>query len=179
VCVPAVPLLIAATAVSAAGSIASGVQQSQQATYQAKIAEQNRQLAVQARRDAIDQGQRDQIQEGRKQAQLQGAQRVALAGSGVDTTFGTADTLAEGTALVGSENVQQIDRNTAATAKSYGINAMNYGAQEAGAKAQASNALINTAFSTAGTILGGASQVGKLNMIKNAGTKLPYDLSGF
>lgn len=166
-------LIAAAAAVSAAGSVVSGIQAQQQGKYEAKVADNNAILAAQARRQAIDKGVTDQIREDRRSAQLQGAQRLALASSGVDTTYGTAADLAGDAALIGSENRQDIVTNTQRAAQGYAIDAANDRAQASAARMRGDSALVNGLFQAGGTILGGVSQVKKANAAQR------YGLSGY
>lgn len=173
-CGPAIPaLLIASTALTAAGTVVSGIQAKQQGDYQAQVANNNAQLAAQARREAIDQGTINQVREDRKAAQIQGQQRLALASAGVDTTYGTAADLASDSALIGSENRQDIVTNTQRAAQGYAIDAMNDRSQATAAKMKGNSALVSSLFQAGGTILGGASQVSKYN----AGQK--YGMAGY
>lgn len=176
-CDPTGGLLIAAAAVSAAGSVVQGIQAKQQGDYQASVARINQNLAAQDRRTAIDQGVVDQVREDRKAAQLQGQQRVALAGAGVDTTFGTAGDLAGDASLIASENRQDIVTNTDRQARGFAIQSMNYGAQAQAAKMQGNSALVNGLFQAGGTILGGATQVKKYQAGQRYGFN-GYDNSG-
>lgn len=161
-CDPISISMAAATAISAAGSVVQGVQARQQANYEAKVDDINRNMAVQARREAIDQGQIAQVRADRQASQVEGEQRVAAAGSGVDANYGTASSLATDAALTASENRQDIATNTDRTAMGYSLNADNYASQAVAAKARGRDALVNGLFSATGTILGGAAQVGKM-----------------
>ena len=136
-CAPLLPALaIASAVVTAGGQIYSGINQSKSATYQA----QNYQ----------------------KLSALKGQQQAAMSANGIDTNFGTALNAQEDVSAIGAQDTGTIYQNTARESKGYLVSAANYIDQAAADRANASSALVGTAFGVAGTALGGATQYGKL-----------------
>lgn len=155
-----VSLTIAATAVSAAGTIFGGIQQSQMHRYEAGITQNNAIYADRQAADALERGKQAQVDHFRKVAALKGQQTAAFAAEGVDVGFGSPLDVLGDTAVMGMEDAFRLAENANREAQGYRIEAQNYRAQRSASKAAATNTLISTAFDTASTILGGASQVG-------------------
>ena len=160
-CEPAT-LAIVGTAVAAAGSIVSGVNQNQQAKYQAKIATQNAALDRKAAQDAMERGSIEEARQYRKTSQVLGAQRAALAANGLDTTFGSAADIQTDTETLGWEDAQTIRNNAVREATGFEISASNNVGKAASSRAAGKAALIGGFFDAGSTILSGASQVKKL-----------------
>ncbi len=162
-----VTLAIAATAVSAAGSIVSGVNQSNQMRYGARVAEANAAMDRAAAQDAIDRGAKEEQRQYRKNAQVQGQQRVALAANGLEVDFGSAGDIQDDAKMIGWEDASTIRQNAIREAKGYEISAANNVDKAASSRAGAKAAVIGSVFDAGSTILSGASQVGKLRAAKN------------
>lgn len=158
----AVPLAIAATAVTATGQIVSGIGQANQAAYAAQVAEQNRRIAADQAKDAEANTAIAAQQRYRQLAQTRGAQQAAMAANGVDINFGTATELDRDTVMIGAEDIGQIYK--AGNQKVIGLDreGWNYQAEANAQRAKASGAIVNGLFSAAGTALSGASQVAKM-----------------
>ena len=167
-------LSVGSTALAAGGQILQGVQAKQSANYEAKVDQQNAAMAAQARREAIDQGVINQVREDRKSAQIEGEQRVAMAGAGVDTTFGSAADLSSDSALIASENRQDIVLNTQRQAQSYAVSAWNDQASATAARYKGDSALTGSFMSAGATILGGAMQVKKIGLFQSGKTGFGY-----
>lgn len=157
-----VSLTIAATAVAAGGKIMSGVASAKQAGYAASISHQNAVLAEGQARDSIENTKLEAARRYREGAQLSGQQTASMAANGVDLSFGSAAQTAGDTAMITGEDVGQIYKAGNERTKGYEINAFNYNADAAAKKAQKKAAIIGTVFDVAGTVLGGASQTGKM-----------------
>jgi hypothetical protein len=168
-CVDPLTMAVAATAVTAATTVVSGVQQHQQGRYQARVAKRNQQMAAEGARDAIDRGRREQVIHGRRTAALRGQQTVGMAANGIDVAFGSGLTTLGDTAMIGAEDAAILRENTVREARGYQIEAANYGAQAAASRQAASGALFGTALSLGGTILSGASQVRRIKAAQAAG----------
>lgn len=140
----------------------SGIAANQQATYQARIADQNKVMAQNASADALDRGRIAATQQYRHNAALKGEQNAAMAANGVDTSFGSAADLVGDTAMITSQDALTVRENARRESMGYAIEGYNYDAKARGARATAKNALIATAFDVASTALGGASQTSKL-----------------
>lgn len=172
-----VTLTVAATAVAAIGTGYSAMSANAQAKYERNVAEENRKHEVAAADDARKRGEIEQIRHYRALSQRLGDQRATMAASGLDVTFGSAADLMTDTAMLGYEDSAIIAENTAREVKGYEINAANYTMQGRAAKARGKAALISGALDIGSTILGGASQVGKLKASAGAGAK--SNLGGF
>lgn len=163
-CGPAAPFLAAGAAVlSAAGTIQGGLAAKAQGKYQAAVATQNASLANAQARDAMDRGRIEQVRLYRQQSQLQGRQQAAFAANGIDAGFGSALDVAEDTAMIGQEDALTLNKNTLRETKGYEISAGNYKSEAYAAKAKGKAAFTNSLFSAGSTLLGGASQFGKMN----------------
>lgn len=139
---------LAAMAVSAATGVASSIQssrnaaaqakaQSNQAQYQAKIAEQNQQLAQEQasaqRRTAYE----EQLNTRRKAAALIGSQRAAAGASGMVTDYGSFADVADDAAMRAEIDAVNAYNKGMDTAYNTEIQAWNYGSQATGYEAQA------------------------------------------
>ena len=163
-CVPAIaaPLLMASTAISAGGAIMGAIGQSQQASYAAQVAENNRRTTEQQANETANNTALEAQRRYRALAQTKGQQQAAMAANGVDINFGTAVDLSRDTAMIGAEDVGQIYRAGNEKLKGFDVQAQNYAAEAAAGRAKASGALVTGFLGAAGTALGGASQVAKL-----------------
>lgn len=158
-----VSLGIAATVVSTAGAVTSGIGQAQQSRYQAQIADQNARLANDQARDSIENTNLEAQRRYRALAQTKGAQTAAMAANGVDLNFGSPVDIQKDTAMVGAEDIAQIYKGGNERTRGFDINAFNYKSQAAANRAQASGALMKGIFDGVSTALGGASQAGFMN----------------
>jgi len=155
-------LTVAATAVSAAGSIASGIQASSAANYGAQVAEQNKHLEREAAQDAIERGEEEKRRLGRDIAQRVGQQTARLGANNVDITTGSAARTIQDTQDLGAEDQATLAENIQRQVKGHQINVFNFESERRAKKAEAGAAKLNTAFSVGSTVLGGATQFSKL-----------------
>lgn len=155
-------LALAASAVSAAGSIYGGLAANAQGKYASAVAEQNAGLANEQARDAKERGQKDAQLLYRKYSQLKGQQQAGMAANGIDTAFGSALDVQRDTAMMASEDADALHRNTAAEMKGFEINAANFRSQAQASRMQGKNALVGSLFQAGGSLLDGASQFGQL-----------------
>lgn len=154
-------LTVAATALSAAGTITSTMGAVQQAKYEANLAEYNRKLESQKAADALERGNIEVRNAARQEAALMGAQRASMAANGIDVSFGSASDLIADTAMLAQEERLTIRENTRREMMGYDINAANYGAKANAARNAATGALWSGAFQLGSTIAGGAQRFGK------------------
>ena len=159
-CNPAL-LAVAATAVTAAGQIQSGIYASRMARYQAQVAEQNKQMTREGAIDAIGRGQDEQRQLGRAVAQRVGAQTARMGANNVDLGFGSAARTVEDTKMVGREDSEALAENVRRQVRGFQIDAWGFESEKRAAKAESKQAIVGTAFGVASTVLGGASQYAK------------------
>lgn len=162
-------LALGAAAVSGAGQLYSGIYASQAAGYQAQIAQQNKALSRENAQDAIERGQEDQRRLGRETAQRVGSQRARIAGNGIDVGFGSAARVVDDTQAIAAEDAGFIAENTRRQVRSYQIDAFNFESERRAALAEKKNAKIATAFSVAGTALGGATQYSEFRAKQGSG----------
>ena len=160
-CDPVTITMVAATAVSAAGQLQSGLYASRVAQYRGQVAETNKQLERESAIDAIGLGQEDQRRLGRDVAQQVGSQTARMAANNVDITMGSAARTIEDTKMIGREDSQTLAENVRRQVKGYQINAWNYESEKRAAKAEARQAKVAAAFGAASTVLGGATQYAK------------------
>ena len=158
-CIAAAPLLIAAAAVSAAGTAYSGYQAVRESRYQNDIAQQNAKLERDAAYDSEVRGQRSEMQKWREIAATRSAQIAAFAANGFDTSFGSAADVTGDTLALGFEDTNTIRENASREARGHIISAQNYREQGAAALRSGKQAAIKAGFQTVGTILGGAGQL--------------------
>lgn len=161
-CNPAL-LAVGAAAVTAAGQIQGGIYQSQMSRYQAKVAEQNKQLSREGAADAIVQGQDQQRQLGREVSGRVGAQTARMAGNNVDITSGSAARVIADTQMIGREDSEALNENIRRKVKGLQVDAWNFESKKRASKAEGKQALIAAGFSAASTLLGGAQQYAKFS----------------
>jgi hypothetical protein len=165
-CLPAaaaIPLAIASTVVSAGAQLYAGSAQRNQANYEAAVAQQNRNLELQARSRALEQNTIDQTRHWRRVSQQIGDQVARQAASGLDVSFGSSADLIGDAAAIGYEDSALINRNTVEQIRGYEINASNYEASGRAAKARGKAAMVGSILSATGTILGGAKQISNMS----------------
>ena len=130
-----------ALAAAAIGSVVGGIQQSNAASDQAKIAERNQQQAQEAAKQSrIEAGERADISR-RDTQRLKSKQLVGFLSSGVRLEGTPLDVLAE-TERLGEEDVQSILRGGEARASEFGAQAANFGLQGDIARTKGRGALI-------------------------------------
>ncbi|MBB5685649.1 hypothetical protein FHS49_001657 [Sphingobium boeckii] len=135
---------------------------SAQAKGQAAQAAVNRDEANRSAMDAMERGNIEQQQHYRKVSATMGSQRAAMAANGLDISFGSAADLVGDTAMYGQEDAATIAQNTVREARGFEIEAANYSAQGKSAKLAAKGAIVKGVFDMGSSILGGATQYGKL-----------------
>lgn len=156
-------LTVGATVLTAGAQVYSGMAANAQGKYEAKIAGQNAALARESVKDAQSRQAIEQQRHWRKVAAAMGMQRAQAAAAGLDVDFGSPGDLQEDTLMIGYEDASTINENYGKEIKGYDIEAANYTMQGRAAKARGKAAEIGGFLSAGGTILGGASQVGKMN----------------
>ena len=161
-CLPAAPLALIGTALSAVGTGVAALQANAQANYQAQIAERNAGMEREAAQQEQENTRQAALAHYRQVAQLKGQQIVGAAANGVSIDFGTAgDTLAD-TEMLSREDAKRIYQQGNQNVRGHDIGASNY-MGEANAQRQAGKAaLIGGAFKMGSTVLGGASQYAQL-----------------
>lgn len=151
-------LLIAATAVSAAGAAYTGYQSYQAGRYQNEVAKQNAAMERASAQEAEEIGQRDELRKWREIAAVRSSQIAAFAANGFDTSFGSASDVVADTLSLGREDAQTIRANAGKAARGHLITAQNYIEQGKAAARQGRAAATGAIFEVGSTILGAAGQ---------------------
>lgn len=155
------PFTIAATAISAAGSMVSANAQSQAMKYQAKVDEMNARIEDKRAVDAIERGQKEEQLQRREVSAFMAKQTAAQAAAGLDVGYGSPLQTIVDTAVLGELDAMQIRKNAEIEAYDRKVGAANYRASADMNRAGARNAMIGGFFDAAGTIVGGAGQAWK------------------
>lgn len=156
-------LAVASTVVTAGSQIYAGQAANAQAKYEGKIADRNAQYERENIKDAQGRRNVEQMRHWRRVSQLMGQQTAEQAGAGLDVNFGTPAEILEDTAMIGAQDSQTINENFAKEVKGYDINAANYTMQGRAARARGKQAVVGSLLGAGGTILGGASQIARIN----------------
>jgi len=162
-------LTVAATVVTAGSQIYAGAAANAQAKYEGKIADRNAKYEREAGADAMNRRNIEQMRHWRRVSQMMGNQRAQMAGQGLDIEFGSPAEIIDDTLTIGKEDSQTINENFAKEIKGYDINAANYTMQGRAARARGKAAVVGSLMSATGTILGGASQIGRMNFSAGPG----------
>lgn len=120
---------LVSTAFQMYGSYQQGKAQQAQYDYQAKVNENNRQIAEWQAQDALDRGEIEEKKHRIKVSRLKGTQRSVLAANGVEVDSGSAlDTILD-TAELGELDALTIRSNSERESYDYKVAAMNQGAE--------------------------------------------------
>lgn len=160
-CDPAT-LMIAATVASAASAGVGALTASQQANYQAKIAERNAAMEREAAVQEQENTRQAALKHYREVAQLKGQQIVGAAANGVGVDFGTAGDMLADTEMLSREDVDRIYKQGFQNVRGRDIQASNYTAEASAQRSAATGALVKGAFDMGSTVLGGVSQYNKM-----------------
>jgi hypothetical protein len=160
--VAAAPLILGGVGagISAIGAIGSGYSNAAQANYQAQVAENNRQIALQNRNYAIQAGETATTTQGLKERSQAGATTAGLAASGLDVNTGSARAVRTSQAEIGEQNVEQTSANALLTAYGYQTQATGYEAEATLEKAAAPRDIAAGYLGGLGTLASGASTLG-------------------
>lgn len=158
-CYAAIPYVMAAMA--AYGAYSSAASQKAQAGYQAKVAENNANIAELQAQDAKARGDKASFDVRRKYAALMGTQRASLAARGLDITDGSANAILQDTAYFGAYDENTTRANAAREAWGYRVRAagMQSDASAYSATADAINPLLSGGLAGAGTWFSSAQSV--------------------
>ena len=154
-------LTLAATAVSAASSVISGIGAAQQANYSAQVNDQNVKLANEQAKDSLANTNLEAQRRYRQLAQTQGRQQAAMAANGVDLNFGSPVNVQQDSAMIGGEDIGQIYKAGFQQTRGHDISAWNYASQAAADRARAKGAMLQGVLGGLSSVLGGASQLNK------------------
>lgn len=164
-----VTLTIAATAVSAAGTLYGGYRANQEAKYNAAVSRNNATLEQQQAADALSRGRDEETKHWRQVAMLKAQQIAAFAANGLDTSFGSAADIVVDTAIIGAADAASIRENTQREARGYLISAQNLRQEAKQQRRAGRDALFGSVVSATGTVLSGASQVAGMKPMSAGG----------
>jgi hypothetical protein len=160
-CLPAaaaIPLVIASSVVSAAGQVMQGQQAAAQGKYEAAVDRQNAGMEVDAAHQSILAGQDERRDFWRKVAQVKGQNIASMAANGIDVGYGSAARLQDDTQMLANDDAKNLYRGIEERTKGHLIDAGNYQSQAKAAKQRGKDALTNSYFGAASSVLGGLSQ---------------------
>ncbi len=160
-CDPVSLTLVAATVLTAGSQVYGGLAANALGKYENRVAQENARREEAKVGDAVERGNIEQMRRYRLAAQQQGEQRAQAGLFGLDLGIGTTLDQVIDTGRIAGEDVAIIGENTRREIGGFDINAANYRAQGAAARAAGKGALVGSILSAGGTLLGGASQVGK------------------
>lgn len=154
-----IPLAIAGVAISALGTVASGIAAGKQASYQSEVAKTNSQIATQNQQRAAQATATQTEITGQKAAQQLGQVRAAYGANNIDVNSGSAATVQQSQRQTGY--LEQENTNYEGAQQTYG-----YGVQAAGEQAQAglygmeaAEAPIGAGIGAVGSVLSQAPQI--------------------
>jgi hypothetical protein len=156
-------LTVAATVVTAGSQIYAGQAAAAQGKFEGQIAERNAKLEEASKADAIERRNTEQMRLWRRVTQRLGEQRATAAASGLDVNFGSIADLQEDTLMIGMEDSSALNENFTKEIKGYDINASNYRMEGAAARYRGKSARFGSYLAATGTLLAGATQVGKMH----------------
>lgn len=139
----------------AMGQMQQANAQAQAAEYQAKVQDNNAQLAEFKARDAIVRGNQEQKKQREYTAQVAGRQRVAMAANNIDVGYGSALDAAVDTAMLGDLDALTIRSNSYREAYDNKIAATNERAGAGLSRMEAQNARAGGMLAAVGTLVGG------------------------
>lgn len=163
-----VTLAVAATAVTAVGTLYGGYRANQEGQYNAAVARNNATLEQQQAADALSRGRDEEVKHWRQVAALKSQQIAAFAANGLDTSFGSAADIVADTAVIGAADAAAIRENTQREARGYLISAQNLQQEARQQRRAGRDALIGAGIDATGTVLSGASQVQKMRPIPSS-----------
>lgn len=172
------PVSLAVISVGLAGASAYQAASTQEATanYQAKVADNNAQVARWQAADAEARGNTAAANVRRKYAAMAGSQRASLAARGLDISDGSANAMLQDTAYFGAVDEATTRTNAAREAWGYQVQGSNFASSAAASRAQAdaANPLLSAGMSMLGTA---TSVAGKWYSAPTGGGG--WDVAGF
>lgn len=162
-------LMIGSTVMGGVSSIQQGNAAAASANYNAQVATMNAEIMDRNAKDAIERGKLEEQRKRQEIASLTGRQRAAMAANGVDLSFGSPlDTIVD-TAMIGELDALTIRSNAAREAYDYNVAAVNGRSDAALSRANAKSSKTGGYLSAFGTVLGGASEIGKYRASQRVG----------
>lgn len=128
------------------------------ASYESDLAKRNAALETERARDSIDRGRDEARTFYRQVGQTKGQQIASMAANGIDVSEGTALTIQQDTATGAEEDAANLYRNVHERTRGFDINASNFRAEAAAARARGKSALVNSFFEAGSSLMGGFQQ---------------------
>lgn len=169
-CGPAA-LTIAATAVTMAGQMYSGMAAKAEGKAEAQAMQRNIALERDRMVDARERSNVDIVQRYRAASQEVGRMRSDQAALGLDTEIGSVFANQMSTLRVAGQDVSALGRNLTNELRGFDINTANMSYAASAAKARGKNAMFSAVLGSIGTAIGGAQQLSK--QAASASTGLP------
>lgn len=139
-----------------------GMQANQQGKYESKIARRNAALEVEAAHESYESGKDERLEFWRKIGAVKGQQMASMAANGIDVGFGAGQRMQDDTQMLANEDARRLYKNVEQRTRGHQINASNFVAEAKAARARGKAAMTASVFQAAGSLLGGASEFGKL-----------------
>lgn len=157
-CLPVAALPIAAAAVSAVGSLTSGIMGMRQSAYEAEVHRRNIALGAERLRDEREIGRAESRDFYRQVGALKGQQIAALAANGLDLSFGTPLRVQEDTAMLADEDAAEMYRNQDNRLRGIDIEMSNESAAARATEFRGKVGMINSIFEAGAAVAGGFQQ---------------------
>lgn len=175
-CLDPVTMTVIAVAAAGASTYMAVDAQQQQASYQAKVAQNNAQVAAWQAADAESRGNVAAAETRRKYAAMVGSQTARLAANGLDISSGSANATLQDTAYFGAVDENTVRTNAAREAWGYRVQQNNFANSAAASQAHADAA--DPLLSAGLTMLGKAGSVAD-RWYSPASTGGGWDIAGF
>jgi hypothetical protein len=157
-----ISMMIIGSVMSAGTSIMGGMQQRDQAKYQAAVARNNAEIANRNAVYAEQVGARREMEEIYKVRDIVGAQRAAQGASGLAVGVGSSADVSGSTAGLGLLSIGNVRDAGAREAYGYRVQETNFLNEASLLKTQGKNAMTAGFIGAATSLIGGASQVGQM-----------------
>lgn len=151
---------LAGAGIAGIGALDASDARAKTATYQAQVAENNRQIAARNAEMEITSGEISAANRGLQTRAAVGTQKTVQGAGGIEVGTGSAADVRKGTQQMGLLDAITIRSNAARRAYGYQVTESNQEAQKRLLETQASQEKIAGPMAAAGTLLSGASTVG-------------------
>ena len=156
-------IAVAGTVLTAGAQVYQGAQARQQGQFEQQVAQRNAKLEEAQTTDAWNRRNTEQMRLWRAVTARLSDERADAAASGLDVNFGSPSEQQSDILLIGMEDSSTLNENYIKEVKGYDINASNYRLRGEAARMAGEGAYFGSLLSAGGTLLSGASQVGKIN----------------
>ena len=147
----------AGLALSALGTISSGIAQSQSASYQAAVNRNNQIEAQQNAQYAIESGVAQEEVAGQRAASQEGAVKAGIAANNIDVNTGSALDVQKSQRETGLLSEEDVSNNAALQAYGYSTQATGFGAQAGLLSGEAATAVPGSLLAAGGALASNAS----------------------